>query len=82
MLNKLKRWTFEVVGWLVIAFVTFLVGYAVVGCLAIVIDSMTSVVVLMPCDTEDSDNCYWDAEQQGNGEGKSFVVLDGKVYYE
>lgn len=81
-MGRIKSIAFEVGGWLVIAFVTFLVGYAVVGCLAIVIDSMTSVVVLMPCDTEDSDNCYWDAEQQGNGVGKSFVVLDGKVYYE
>lgn len=36
---------------------------------------------LEPCATEDSDNCYWDAELQGNGEGRSFVTIDGHVYY-
>lgn len=39
------------------------------------------VVILEPCPTEDSDNCYWDAQRQGNGEGSSFIVLDGVIYY-
>lgn len=36
---------------------------------------------LAPCPTEDSDNCFWDADAQGNGEGRSFVTIDGHVYY-
>ncbi|QFG25415.1 hypothetical protein [Actinomadura sp. WMMB 499] len=36
-----------------------------------------------PCVTEDSPGpCYWDAEIQGNGEGRSFLVhADGTVQY-
>ena len=28
-----------------------------------------------PCATEDSDNCYWDAQTMGNGAGHDSVVL-------
>lgn len=35
---------------------------------------------LPPCAAEDSDNCFWDATVRGNGEGRSFVSLDGVVY--
>ena len=34
-----------------------------------------------PCATEDSDNCYWNAETMGNGKGQSFIVINGKVTY-
>lgn len=37
---------------------------------------------LNPCETEDSDNCYWDGKTRGNGKGKSFIVINGKVTYE
>lgn len=36
---------------------------------------------LPPCATEDSDNCYWDALERGNGQGTSFVSYKGKWYY-
>jgi len=36
---------------------------------------------LEPCVTEDSDNCYWDAELRGNGKGWSFYVIDGQITY-
>ena len=36
---------------------------------------------LVPCPEEDSDNCYWDAAQRGNGVGTSFITLDGVTYY-
>lgn len=36
----------------------------------------------VPCPTEDSTNCYWDASVQGNGEGRSFVDIDGTLYYQ
>lgn len=32
-----------------------------------------------PCATEDSNNCYWDAQARGNGVGTSFVVIDNEV---
>lgn len=37
---------------------------------------------LPACLTEDSDNCYWDAPNTGNGEGKSFYIIDGFITYE
>lgn len=37
---------------------------------------------LYPCDFEDSEyNCYWDAKTRGNGEGTSFVNVDGVTYH-
>ena len=33
------------------------------------------------CITEDSNDCYWDANIQGNGKGKSFTVIDNVVHY-
>lgn len=36
---------------------------------------------LPPCQSEDSDNCYWDAQTMGNGQGLSFEVRDGVVTY-
>lgn len=39
------------------------------------------LVTLPECATEDSDNCVWLAEDRGNGEGRSFYVLDGEVTY-
>ena len=37
-----------------------------------------------PCEREDSVGpCYWDARQQGNEQGQSFVVTDdNEVFYE
>ena len=32
-----------------------------------------------PCKEEDSRNCFWWAPKRGNGKGKSFVDLRGKV---
>ena len=37
--------------------------------------------LLPECETEDSDNCAWDATVQGNGQGRSFYVVDGQVTY-
>lgn len=34
-----------------------------------------------PCQTEDSNTCYWDAASRGNGIGQSYVVWDNEVYY-
>lgn len=39
---------------------------------------------LPPCETEDQlqPSCYWDADHQGNGEGLSFVSINGTITYE
>lgn len=37
-------------------------------------------VTLPPCPTEDSNNCYWDAGERGDGYGQSFYVIDDKVF--
>jgi hypothetical protein len=36
---------------------------------------------LPQCQTEDSVNCYWDAQHQGNHQGQSFVNLNGHTWY-
>lgn len=33
------------------------------------------------CKQEDSRNCKWRADRHGNGTGRSFVNLNGRVYY-
>lgn len=36
-----------------------------------------------PCEEEDSPGpCYWDAQAQGNQQGKSFVATGDEVFYE
>lgn len=34
-----------------------------------------------PCQYEDSNNCYWDAQSNGNGQGSSFITINDHVYY-
>lgn len=41
----------------------------------------SGTIQLPACATEDSDNCYWDAAQHGNGAGVPFIVIDGEYYY-
>lgn len=36
---------------------------------------------LVACEFEDSTNCVWNAQEQGNGEGNSFVDIDGTAFY-
>lgn len=33
------------------------------------------------CATEDSHNCFWDATIKGNGQGNSFIDINGTAYY-
>lgn len=33
------------------------------------------------CATEDSTNCFWNANVQGNGTGNSFLDVNGTAYY-
>lgn len=43
--------------------------------------SEVRTITLTPCEYEDSRNCYWDADVAGNGEGVSFIDVDGVAYY-
>lgn len=36
---------------------------------------------LVACEFEDSTNCVWNAQEQGNGIGESFVDVNGVAYY-
>lgn len=36
---------------------------------------------LPACETEASSNCYWDAQTRGNGEGQSFIDIEGRITY-
>lgn len=36
---------------------------------------------LPPCPTEDATNCHWDAAHQGNGHGRSFDSIQGRITY-
>lgn len=40
-----------------------------------------SLDALPACETEDATDCYWNADVQGNGEGRSFVNIAGTAYY-
>ena len=37
-------------------------------------------IVLEPCVTEDSVDCYWNGTTMGNGDGTSFIHLNGITY--
>lgn len=38
-------------------------------------------LTLSQCATEDSTNCVWNAATQGNGQGRSFIDINGVAYY-
>lgn len=40
-----------------------------------------TLATLPLCAEEDSRNCYWDADVLGNGEGRSFIDINGTAYY-
>ena len=43
--------------------------------------ALTAATIASPCQTEDSRNCTWYADVQGNGQGTSFVDIAGMVIY-
>ena len=42
---------------------------------------MMLVTTLPACPTEDSANCYWDAETRSNGKGSSFIDVGGLLIH-
>jgi hypothetical protein len=41
--------------------------------------ALTGVKLAQPCATEDSSNCTWYADVQGNGQGGSFTDVGGQL---
>lgn len=48
---------------------------------AVIPDTAHGGLTFTQCATEDSTNCYWDANVQGNGTGNSFIDVNGTAYY-
>lgn len=40
-----------------------------------------AMAFIPPCEVEDGWTCYWDATAQGNGQGRSFVLIEGEAWY-
>lgn len=40
------------------------------------------LAAMPPCPAEDSDWCGWNAQEQGNGAGRSFISLGGALIYQ
>lgn len=36
---------------------------------------LLAALLLPPCEWEDSNNCYWDAANRGDGYGRSFITI-------
>ena len=55
---------------------------AAVIALALIVSALIVAPFIVPtCETEDSSNCVWIADIQGNGLGKSFLDINGTAYY-
>lgn len=66
----------------VIAFFGFALGWVINGVLWMNHEPAPIVWdhAIPACVTEDSVDCYWDAER-GNGQGRSFINWDGRTFY-
>ena len=52
-----------------------------VGFVAVGLARIFGMDEVAPCPTEDSCNCKWDAQVQGNGEGRSFICIGDENKY-
>lgn len=43
--------------------------------------AVVDTATMPACASEDATDCYWDAASAGNGEGRSFVDVDGTAFY-
>ena len=43
--------------------------------------ALTAATLASPCQTEDSYNCTWYADVQGDGQGTSFIDIAGLTIY-
>jgi hypothetical protein len=71
-------------GWVAVALI---VAAALSGLLGLGVAVAAATMAADPrgglpaCVTEDSSDCYWDADTRGNGEGRSFTDRGGVVTY-
>jgi hypothetical protein len=56
-------------------------GAAFIGSHAVPRANTTPTTMWPACVTEDSTNCYWNADVQGNGIGQSYVTIGDTVHY-
>lgn len=42
---------------------------------------ITGSLAIPTCEFEDSNNCFWNASERGNGEGVSFLAWSDHVFY-
>ena len=52
-----------------------------VGFVAVDLTRIFGMDEVTSCPTEDSCNCKWDAQVQGNGEGRSFICIGDERKY-
>lgn len=60
---------------------TVLIFAPVLGIHALAYALVPEPTPLPMCATEDSTNCKWDADTQGNGIGQSFIDIEGKQIF-
>lgn len=61
---------------------TLLIFAPVLGIHALAYALVPEAAPALPaCATEDSTNCKWDADTQGNGIGQSFIDIEGKQIF-
>lgn len=54
-----------------------MVTETMVAALAVICLALMVWLAIPVCPTEDSSNCLWDAQTQGNGRGQSFIDVGG-----
>lgn len=74
--TKLVRWKANVAAVILVAACIFGLVWMMIA-----MEDRDLTQGLPACPTEDSDNCYWDAQTMGDGHGDSFTVIDGEVTY-
>lgn len=58
-----------------------MVTYMALLAAVVILPHWIAYTLVPECATEDSSNCYWDANFQGNGQGNSFIDINGTAYY-
>lgn len=69
----------RLIAYMAIIAAAILIPHAIVNTVMPYTDAELRVSLSTPCATEDSINCYWDATM-GNGEGESYIDVDGRTY--
>jgi len=75
------RWDWPLIAVCIAVFALILGGMLILGAIARSTDADLKAPApgITACPTEDSDNCYWDADTMGNGIGQDSIVLTDGV---